>query len=168
MRVPPFYERPTVKRFFAGIIIGVIIGWVFFIYQYGQVYEGLVFRISEQKAEIEELEEDIELLRSEQNRLNEENEKKLTVQEIDIQFSNNNRLRLNQLTLLDIKQQALTELQYIKRRDIETVSNMNELLISNLENKVFRAGDKRYQLQVEQVHLFTTVRVIVKIIPSNS
>ncbi|KHF41059.1 sporulation membrane protein YtrI [Halalkalibacter okhensis] len=168
MRVPPFYERPTVKRFFAGIIIGIIIGWFFFIYQYGQVYEGLVFRISEQEAIINELEDDIDLLRSEQSRLNEENQQKLTVQEIDIQFSNDRKLRLNQLTLLDLKQQALNELQYIKRKDIETVSNMHELLVSNLENKVFRAGDKRYQLEVEHVFLYTTVRVIVRIVPSNS
>ncbi|MDT8859408.1 hypothetical protein N0O92_04115 [Alkalihalobacillus sp. MEB130] len=168
MRVPPYYERPSVKRFLAGMILGIIIGWFFFVYQYGQVYEGLVFRISEQEAIINGLEDDIELLRSEQSRLNEENEKKLTIQEIDILFSNDRRLRLNQLTLLDLKQQVLHELQDIKGRDIETVSRMSDLMISNLENKVFRTGDKRYQLSVEQVHLHTTLRIYVKIIPSNS
>ncbi|WP_332689815.1 sporulation membrane protein YtrI [Halalkalibacter lacteus] len=165
MRVPPIYERPTVKRFFAGMILGVLIGWVFFVYQYGQVYEGLVFRISEQEATIYDLRGDIEALLSEQDKLNEENQKKLTVQEIDIQFTNVRKLKLNQLTLLDLKQQALNELQDIKRKDIETVHNMRDLLISTIENKVFLVGDKRYQLEVEESHLFTTLHIYVKVIP---
>ncbi|MFC0473267.1 sporulation membrane protein YtrI [Halalkalibacter kiskunsagensis] len=167
MRVPPIYERPTVKRFFAGMILGIIIGWAFFVYQYGQVYEGLVFRISEQEALIADLEGDIDVLLSEQDKLNEENQKKLTVKEIDIQFTNSRTLRLNQLTLLDLKQQALNELQDIKRKDIETVASMRALMISTLENKVFRVGDKRYQLTVEGTSLYTTLEIHVKIVPSS-
>jgi hypothetical protein len=165
MRVPPYYNRPTVKRFFAGVIVGVLIGWSFFIYQYGQVYEGLVFRIYEQEAIIDDLKGDIEVLVSEQDKLNEENQKKLTVQQIDIQFTNARKLKLNQLTLLDLKQQALNELQDIKRKELETVHNMRELMISTLENKVFLVGDKRYQLDVEESHLYTTLHIYVKVIP---
>ncbi|ARK31708.1 sporulation membrane protein YtrI [Halalkalibacter krulwichiae] len=166
MRIPPLYERRTVQRFFAGIILGILIGWFFFIYQYGQVYEGLIFRLSEQEAVIDQLEKDIEQLLSEQRKLNEENQKKLTIQEIEIQYSNDRKLRLNQLTLLDLKQQALQELQYVKRKDIETVSNMKDLMISSLENKVFSVGERRYQLKVEEVYLYTTLTIHVKIVPS--
>lgn len=143
MRVPPLFERRTVQRFFAGIILGILLGWFFFIYQYGQVYEGLIFRLSEQEATIESLEKNIEILVSEQKKLNEENQKDLTVQDIQIHFLNDRRLRLNQLTLLDLKQQALNELQDVKRKDIETVHNMRQLMKSTLENKVFPVGEKK-------------------------
>ncbi len=53
VRIPPFYERTSWRRFFAGVIIGVLIGWFFFIYQYGQVYEGLMMRISKQETVID-------------------------------------------------------------------------------------------------------------------
>ncbi|GAE34124.1 sporulation membrane protein YtrI [Halalkalibacter akibai] len=167
MRVPPLFERRTVQRFFAGIILGILLGWFFFIYQYGQVYEGLIFRLSEQEATIESLEKNIEILVSEQKKLNEENQKDLTVQDIQIHFLNDRRLRLNQLTLLDLKQQALNELQDVKRKDIETVHNMRQLMKSTLENKVFPVGEKKYQLIVRETDLFTTLHIYVEIVPSS-
>lgn len=167
MRIPPYFHRSTVQRFFAGIVLGIFIGWFFFIYQYGQVYEGLVFRISEQEAMITELEKDIKILVSEQTKLNEENQKKLTLQEIDVKFNNDRKLKLNQLTLLDLKQQVLNELQDIKRKDLETIANMKELMISTIENKVFTVEDKRYQLNVTGIFLYTTLELYVEIIPSN-
>ncbi|WP_227936612.1 sporulation membrane protein YtrI [Alkalihalobacillus deserti] len=167
MRIPPFFQRRTVQRFFAGIILGVFIGWFFFIYQYGQVYEGLIVRISEQEATITDLEKNIKILVSEQTKLNKENQKKLTLQEIEIHFINNNKIRLNQLTLLDLKQQVLNELQYIKRKDLETIANMKELMISTIENKVFPVEDKRYQLDIKDIFLYTTLELHVEVIPSS-
>ncbi|MFC0557921.1 sporulation membrane protein YtrI [Halalkalibacter alkalisediminis] len=167
MRIPPFFGRPTVQRFFAGIILGIFIGWFFFIYQYGQVYEGLVVRISEQEATIRDLEREKKILVSEQTKLNEENQKKLTLQDIEIHFNNDRKLKLNQLTLLDLKQQALNELQDIKRKDLETIANMKELMISTIENKVYTVEDKRYQLNVTGTFLYTTLELYVEIIPSS-
>jgi predicted nuclease with TOPRIM domain len=166
MRVPPFFEKRTVQRFFAGIILGILIGWFFFIYQYGQVYEGLMFRLSEQEATIEELERNMKVLVSEQNKLNEENQKILTIQDIEIHFNNAQKLKLNQLTLLDLKQQVLNELHHIRRKDIETVHNMKELMKSTLENKVFLVGEKRYQVVVKETYLFTTLHMYLDIVPS--
>ncbi|MCM3759659.1 hypothetical protein M3212_02530 [Alkalihalobacillus oceani] len=163
MRVPPFIERPSWQRFFAGVIIGILIGWAFFIYQYGQVYEGLMLRISKQEALIHKQEERIEGLVSEQTKLNEENQKKLTIQQIEIVYVNDRRLRLNQLTLFELREQALNELQFIERKDIETVATMKDSIIKTLENKVFHVGEGRYQLDVKEVYLFTTLRLYVEI-----
>lgn len=165
MRIPPYYERLGWQRFFAGVIIGMLIGWFFFIYQYGQVYEGLMLRISKQETVITDQQTRIDRLVSEQTKLNEENQKKLTIQQIDITYLNDRKLRLNQLTLFELRQQALNELQFLERKDIETVANMKDLMVRTLENKVFHVGEARYQLDVKEVYLFTTLRIHVEIIP---
>lgn len=163
MRVPPLLERSGWQRFIAGIIIGVLIGWFFFIYQYGQVYESLKLRITEQEAVIEKQQFRIDELQSEQNKMNEENQKKLTIQQIEIIYTNDRKLRLNQLTLFELRQQALNELKFIEQKDIESVAKLKDLMISTLENKVFHIGDYRYQLDVKEVYLFTTLQIHVEI-----
>ncbi|MBP3949753.1 sporulation membrane protein YtrI [Bacillus suaedae] len=168
MRIPPFYERKTFQRFFAGCILGVLLGWTFFIYQYGQVYNELVLRLSEQQAIIENLEERIEELNSEQSKLNEENQKKLTIQEIEIEFNNDRRLRLNQLTLLELRKQVLEEIQHIERKDLESVANTKDLLISTLENKVFVIDQNRFQVKVDGIFLYTKTQIQLTIIPSST
>jgi hypothetical protein len=168
MRIPPYYKRPGWQRFFAGIIIGVLIGWVFFLYQYGLIYEGLMVKLSEQEVTIENQTKTIEELRSQQREDNEENIRKLTVQKIEIHFTNTQKLRLNQLTLFELQQQALEELSFLDQKNIASVSDTEGLMIRTLENKLFEAGDHRLQLEVERVHLYTTLKIYAKIIPPRS
>ncbi len=49
MRVPRFEQRPGWLRFFAGVIIGVLIGWGFFLHQNGQAYESLILKLTKQE-----------------------------------------------------------------------------------------------------------------------
>ncbi|BAB06890.1 hypothetical protein P4637_05245 [Halalkalibacterium halodurans] len=168
MRVPPYYRRPGWQRFFAGLIIGILIGWVFFLLQYGPIHDELILERSKQQAEVAQLKERIDDLVRKQNEQNEENQKKLTIQEIEISFTNARSLRLNQLTLYELHQQAIEELHFLEQRDIETVANMKDLMISTLENKVFSINDSRYQLDVEEVYLFTTLHIYAKIVPASS
>ncbi|NEU29887.1 hypothetical protein GN156_03735 [bacterium LRH843] len=164
MRIPPLIERTGWQRFFGGVIIGILIGWGFFIYQYGQVYEGLMYRLSRQEALITEQQKNIDQLRSNEIKLNEENQKKLTIQQIELSFVNDRKLRLSQLTLFELKQQAINEVQFVVRKDIETVANMKDLLIRTLENKVFEVGENQYKLNIKEIYLFTTLHLYVEVI----
>ncbi|OLO40262.1 hypothetical protein BTR23_07155 [Alkalihalophilus pseudofirmus] len=163
MRVPPYYKRPGWQRFFAGIIIGMIIGWVFFVYEFGTINETLVSEIKKQQITIDSLKQDIETLRSVEKKLNEENEKKLTIQELEMYFTNEKQVKLSELTLYELKQKGLNELRFLKGKDIATVSATEELMIRTIENTVFEIGDNRYKLKVEQVHLYTTLVLHMKI-----
>ncbi|ERN52529.1 MULTISPECIES: sporulation membrane protein YtrI [Alkalihalophilus] len=168
MRIPPYYKRPGWQRFFAGIVIGVLIGWVFFLYQYGLIYEELMVKLSEQEVTIQSQTRTIEELRSQQKEENEENARKLTVQKIEIHFTNTQRLRLNQLTLFELQQQALEELAFLERKNIASVSETEDLMIRTIENKLFEVGDHRFQLEIERLHLHTTLKIYAKIIPPRS
>ncbi|WP_017726597.1 sporulation membrane protein YtrI [Halalkalibacterium ligniniphilum] len=167
MRVPPYYRRPGWQRFFAGVIIGAICGWVFFLYNFGTIHEELVIRISKQQIELKNQRDTIEELRSEQQQKNEENQRRLTLQRIEVTFTNERKLRLNQLTLYELNQQAINELKFLEQKNIETVASMKDLMVSTIENKVFQINEHRYQLDVQEVYLFTTLQLYVEIIPSS-
>ncbi|MBU8905167.1 sporulation membrane protein YtrI [Desertibacillus haloalkaliphilus] len=163
MRIPPYYQHPGWQRFLAGVVIGMLIGWLFFLYHFGHVHEKLVIEIRKQQMTIENQKKDIETLRSDQRRLNEENQKKLTIQDIEIEFTNERKLRLNELTLYELRQKAIDELNFLKNKDIETVAETKDLMIRTIENKVFEIEDSRYQLNVEELYLFTTLEMHMKI-----
>ncbi|MFA9457154.1 sporulation membrane protein YtrI [Halalkalibacter sp. AB-rgal2] len=162
------YKRTTFQRFLAGFIIGVLCGWFFFLFQYGQLYNALMIQLSEQRSTIITLEARIAELNSEQTKLNEENQKKLTIQSIEVELSNARRLRLNQLTQLELRTQIIEELQHLEREDIETVASMKDLMIRALENKVFNVDDNEFQVDVQEIYLFTTLRIELAIIPASS
>ncbi|WP_216828920.1 sporulation membrane protein YtrI [Alkalihalobacterium elongatum] len=163
MRVPPYYKRPGWQRFFAGVMIGIIIGWVFFVYEFGTINETLVSEIKKQQITIDSLKKDIETLRSVEKKLNEENEKRLTIQELEMYFTNEKQVKLSELTLYELKQKGLNELRFLKGKDIATVASTNELMIRTIENTEFQIGDSRYKLKVEQVYLYTTLKLYMKI-----
>ncbi|MGO4888698.1 sporulation membrane protein YtrI [Anaerobacillus sp. MEB173] len=163
MRVPPYYQRPGWQRFFAGVVIGMLIGWLFFLYNFGTVHEKLINQIKMQQLEIDELNRDIEILLSDKEKLNKENQKKLTIQKIDVSFTNEKQLKLNELTLYELRKLAEDELSFLINNDIESASKTKEAMIRTIENKTFIIGDHHYQLKVEQLYLFTTLELYMKI-----
>lgn len=163
MRIPPHYKRPGWQRFFAGVFIGMLIGWTFFIHQFGHIHDDLIIKLRKQELTIQDQEDRIETLLSDQKKLNEENQKNLTIQEIDISFTNARKLKLNELTVYELRQHALNELKFLEGKNISTVAATRELMLKAVENKVFKVGDTRYRLKAEQIILYTTIEIQMKI-----
>ncbi|WP_240374620.1 sporulation membrane protein YtrI [Bacillus piscicola] len=164
MRIPPYYRRPGWQRFFAGLVIGSLIGWAFFLFQFGAVHEELVVQINKQRLQIEHQKEQIEVLRSEEKKRNEENEKKLTIQEVKISFTNEKKSRLNELALYELKQQAEEEVQFLKNKNIESVVEGKELIKKAIENKAYKINDNNWKLKIEEMYIYTNLELHIKII----
>ncbi|MFN7250665.1 MAG: sporulation membrane protein YtrI [Anaerobacillus sp.] len=163
MRIPPYYRQAGWQRFFSGIIIGMIIGWFFFIYQFGSIQEKLVTEIKMQQAIIKDQKRDIEVLRSDKDELNKENQKKLTVQEVKVYFKNDKELKLSELSLYELRSQIENELTPVKNKNIEAVANARELLYQTIQNKTYTVNEKRYHVIVKELHLYTTLEIFVEI-----
>lgn len=163
MRIPPYYKQASWQRFFAGVVIGMLIGWFFFIYLFGNAYDRLIIDYKKQEATIKEQEEKIQFLRSDQEEKNKENERKLTIQEIKVFFNNEKDLKLNELTLHELRSSIESELTAIRKQNIATVASSRHLLIQTLENKIFTVNDKKYQIIVKELYLFTTLELYVDI-----
>lgn len=164
MRIPPYYKQAGWQRFFAGVILGMLIGWLFFLYQFGAVHEKLVVEIKKQQSVIKKHETNIEILQSDQKERNEENKKKLTVQDVKVYFKNEQAVKLNELTLHELRSAIENEIKSIKNTNIENVANSKDLLIQTIENKLFIINDKKLQVTVKELYLFTTLELYVEIL----
>lgn len=80
-----------------------------------------------------------------------------------VSFINDRKLKLNELTIYELKQQAQNELSFLEGKDIATVAETRDLMIKTIENKVFSIGETNYRLKTEQIYLFTTIELVMKI-----
>ena len=165
MRLPQYYRRPNWQRFFAGLAIGTLIGWFFFLYQFGSIHQLLTTEIKKKQLTIEEQKETIDILRSNEKKLNEENEQKLTIQQMEVTFLNAKKHHVNELALYELKQQLLKEIKYLEGKNIATIAATKEMLIRTIENKVFTIDERRFQLKTKQLYLYTTLEIYIEIMP---
>lgn len=163
MRIPPRYHDKSWQRFFAGFFLGLIIGWVFFLYHFGNVHEKLVMEIHKQKITIESQEETIGNLKENQDEHSEELKKQITVQDIVVTFFNEKDVKLSELTLHELRSSVENDLDAIRTKNIEEVANSEELLIKAVENRRYVIGDKRYRLTVNRLVIYTTLKLNLQI-----
>ncbi|MFA8437833.1 sporulation membrane protein YtrI [Pueribacillus sp. YX66] len=164
MRIPFFYRIKTLQHFFAGLAFGTIIGWFLFLLFFGIMHERQIDTITEQRAEIKELNEKIELFQKDIEEINEQSEKQLLIKEIKLEFLNHEKLKLNEMEIFELEKMAQHYLnQLLLNKHVDTVSKNKELLISTLENKQFTFEKKQYSFKVRQLYLYTTVEFFVDI-----
>ncbi|MCA1032332.1 hypothetical protein LCL95_14960 [Bacillus timonensis] len=163
MRIPPYYQKPSWQRFFAGVSVGALISWFVFLFLFGKLQEEQVKSLSTQKKQIEQLTFEKNVLIEEYEKLNEENKTKLRIQEFKIEFMNYKKYNLGGLILHTLKDEVIKDLNHLITKDIETVSKNKELLRKAIENKVYEIDDKTYKLQVYAIYFDTTLEVTLKI-----
>ncbi len=163
MRIPPLYRRKGYQRFFAGIIIGIIIGWSFFMLSYGELQDDYIKLIREKDNQIGKLKNTIDHYQDEDIQKNKEIEKKLRIQEIDITFLNQEKIKLVGLSKIELEKSIHFQLHDLLTKDIESVSKHTNLIVKALENKTFIIENEKFQVKVYQMHLYTTLRLYLNV-----
>ncbi|MBY6035202.1 hypothetical protein KUV80_00960 [Fictibacillus nanhaiensis] len=169
MRIPPLYQRKGYQRFFAGMAIGFIIGWVFFLIQGGLAHERLIHKIKEQNSIIIDYKKKNEILTSDDKRANEELAKKFKLHEINVRFSNEGSQKLSNLTKMHLKQAVEDDLEHLIGEDTETIAKSNTLLFQAIENKPYRIDDDEqvYRITIDHLYLYTGVlRIYISATPN--
>jgi len=169
MRIPTIKKMKQWQLFFSGITLGTVAGWFLFLLFFGIMQERHLDIITEQQTEIKELQDQIEIFQKDIEEINEQTEKQLLIKKIEVHLINKEEMKLHEMEAFELESMAIQYLnQLLLHKQIETVSKNKELLISTLENKQFKIEKQRYQLQVKQLYMYTTVEffVHVKRIPS--
>ncbi|GGB48367.1 sporulation membrane protein YtrI [Fictibacillus barbaricus] len=159
MRIPPLYQRKGYQRFFAGIAIGFIIGWAFFLIQGGLAHERLIHRIDDQKLIITDLEKKNEILTSDDEKANKELAKKFKLHEINVRFSEINSKKLSNLTRVHLIKAVEDDLEHLMGEDTETIAKSNTLLFQAIENKPYRIDDdeQAYRVNIDHLYLYNGI-----------
>ncbi|WP_377888188.1 sporulation membrane protein YtrI [Alkalihalobacillus sp. R86527] len=164
MRVPQVYSRKGWQKFLAGLSVGVIFGWLFFLMLFGIMYEKQITTIKEQKIKISDLKtQNRTLLDDQENYDNEDIEKTLLIKGIVVTFDKEQDLSLNSLTKHELKKAVQDELNDLLNKDLGSVAHTRSFIIKSLENKTLMINDIEYGFEVKQMIVYTTVEVVLSI-----
>ncbi|KAA0549128.1 sporulation protein [Bacillus sp. BGMRC 2118] len=156
MRIPPYYEKGSWQRFFAGCVFGAIFSWIAFAYMFGVYQDTQIKHISKQAQEIKNLREDITIWQEDYKKLNEENQKGLTLQEVKVNLLNAERYKFDGLRELTLESEARKDISHLIAKEISTIYESRELIRKTIENKTFTIDEKDYQLEVRGIYLLYT------------
>jgi len=162
MRIPPYYQKPSWQRFFAGMVVGALISWGFFLYSYGVLQEKNIEIITKQKNTINELNKEIKIWKEDIQELNDENEQLLKVQSIKVIIQNKERYD-DKFLEYSIQKQIEEDLSNLKAKDIQSVINTRHLITRAIENRNFKVEDQIYKAEVSQLVITTTIIIEVVI-----
>ena len=163
MRIPPFYRIPSWQRFLGGMALGGVISWVLFLYMFGTIQERQATIIDEQKGKIEDLTNGLEYWKGEFQKVNQELEKDLTIEEIEVKLISNKKLDLSLLQEKKIVSLLEEDLNVLKAKKLETVYESKDLLKKSIETMVFQIDNKKYKLHLDEIFLYTTLYIEVTI-----
>jgi hypothetical protein len=167
MRIPPYYEKPSWQRFFAGAFCGALISWGIFLGMYGILQEKQLHTIKEQKILIRNLSDRINVLIDDVERLNEKNKEHLKIQDFKINIINYERYKLDSLTRHSLVDEVRKDLNHLIAKDIKSVAENKELLRKAIENKVYEFDEKKYKLTINSIYFDTTLEISLKIVMLN-
>ncbi|OEH91849.1 sporulation membrane protein YtrI [Bacillus solimangrovi] len=163
MRVPPYYRDPKWQRFFAGTFIGMVVSWGVFLFIFGQMQDEQILTLSEQRNKITQLNQEIQMWKEDVEHLNNENKKKLIVEDIVIELTNAKELKLDLLTVQLLKDAIQGELQPLLKQNIATIVENKNFLFKTIENKIYDFDQSQYTVKVKYLFLSTTLEVHVEV-----
>ncbi|MEH6949466.1 sporulation membrane protein YtrI [Bacillus sp. JJ634] len=163
MRIPPYHRNPTWQRFLAGVALGSLISWVLFFYLFGIQQERQIVKIQEQEETILNLNQKISIWEEEYHKLNEQTEKGLTIQDVQVKIINGSYYKLDSLSIAETEEAIRDDLASLIAKDVKTIYNGRILLKKSIENKIIDINKKKYRLEVTELIFYTDMYIEVKL-----
>lgn len=158
MHIPPYHKKKTWQRFFAGSLVGGIIAYIIFIFMYGTMYENQLKENLELTSQVNDLKNQNEALLKDTENL----KTPVTVSVIDITIENAEEISLDSLAVPKLEELVKDEISHITGQSVSIVDEIDQLLISAIENKEYTIDDLRYQFTVRKLTISETVKVFLE------
>ncbi|MFC7061541.1 sporulation membrane protein YtrI [Halobacillus seohaensis] len=163
MYIPPQLRKKEWRRFYAGCILGVITGYVLFVFINDQFHERLQEENIQLSTQLNELEAKYDGLLNAEKEDDDEESQALTIQEIVPSFSNAKELHIDKLTQHQLSSMVKDQLQTITGENIEEIASQSDLIIKIIENKSFIVEDFNYKLTIERLIISNQVILLLSI-----
>lgn len=157
-----YLRRPGWQRFIAGFILGSIVGWIFFVTLNGFAQERQIDVINKQRSKIESLEKDKGIWQEDVKEENEELQKKLAVQEIQIDFTDPSKSEIAETQRSKLEEKIRGQLSSILTQNIESVAD-NRDLIYLIENKTYEIDKEAFNVKIQSLVIYSTVEIVLKV-----
>lgn len=120
-------------------------------------------KIAEQREIIEKQEAKLHVLLEDQEKLNTENKRLLTIQEIKIKLINREKYDLDNLTLENMTTSIHNDLQHLLTKNIQSIAKNKDLLKKVIENKTYKHYDRLYRFKVDTISFDTVLEISITI-----
>ncbi|CDO01641.1 Sporulation membrane protein YtrI [Oceanobacillus picturae] len=158
MHIPPYHKKKTWQRFFAGSLVGGIIAYIIFIFMHGTMYENQLKENLELTSQVNDLKNQNEALLKDTENL----KTPVTVSAIDITIENAEEISLDSLVVPKLEELVKDEISHITGQSVSIVDEIDQLLISAIENKEYTIDDIHYQFTVRKLTISETVKVFLE------
>ncbi|MEA3320885.1 MAG: hypothetical protein U9Q88_12830 [Bacillota bacterium] len=163
MRVPPYNRDPGWQRFFSGVVLGAIIGWLIFMLMYGVTLEKNIGDLIKYKEEVRSYKNRIHILTEDNDKLKEEKDQ-LKIEDFKISIINHEKYMLNSFSRSSIIARITEDLNDQVSRDVASIKDNRQLLIKVIENKSYTLDDKQYYFEVDFLYIDTTIEMDLLIV----
>lgn len=163
MRIPEYYKKPGWQRFFAGMMCGAIVSWLFFLFTYGTFQEEQVTLIEKQREHARDLKNQISIYQKDLHKLNEDNKQRLLIQSVDVKLINGEKYRIAQPDKMKFEEQVKDNISEVITKDIESVYKTKELSKRTIENKIYTINEKEFKAEVKELTIYTRLSVEIHI-----
>ncbi|MFD0051052.1 sporulation membrane protein YtrI [Actinomycetes bacterium NPDC127524] len=163
MRIPPLYRRPAWQRFFAGAVIGGVTSWLIFLYMFGVQQEKQITTLKAQQKTIHELKIKNAVWEHDLNKLNDETEQGLSIQDVKVTITNGETYGLDKLSVAEAEDALIEDLKSLIAKNVDTVFKGKMLLKKSIENKILEINKKRYALEVSEILFYSNMYIEIKL-----
>ncbi|MDQ0174544.1 sporulation membrane protein YtrI [Bacillus chungangensis] len=164
MRVPLLSRYRYLQLLLAGIVLGVCMSWLLFLFMFGTIQEKQTRTIEEQQNKIAEMKKTLSIWQEDYKELNKKNQEILTVQKLHIKIVHNKKYQIHETQSIFEAQEAIKEdLHMLLAKDLASIYKNRELIKKIIENKTLRINDRRYRLQIKEMYFYTTITAILEL-----
>ncbi|MGP4041599.1 sporulation membrane protein YtrI [Gracilibacillus sp. D59] len=165
MHIPPYHKRPSWQRFLAGVAIGTIIGYIIFIYMFGELQEKWIEENLALRGDLQDLKLDYENLRKNHEALDQQTKKGLQVTEINIEFLNLEELNIesDRIMIRQLEEAIRKEAAHAVGKSVDDIVGSIDLLLGTIENKTINIDDFRFQAEVKRIIISETLYLSIKL-----
>lgn len=149
MHIPPYHHKRSWQVFLIGFFFGSLTAYLIFMFMYGKLYGDTLTNLTELEEEVQDLTRQNEILLEDKEQL--QLEQKLTIQSIDVFFTNQKQFRFDRLTRYQLTSQIKEELSHIIGKDVKSIAENNEFIINIIEKTNFTIDDLSYQFTVKKL-----------------
>jgi len=157
MHIPPYHKKRSWQIFFLGTFAGVVITYAVIMFMYGKMYENLLIEQSELQTKLNEVKAQNEALLEDKEKLQEKSN--FIINSIEITFLNDKQLKLDRLSTHQFENMVKQELHYIIGKEVKSISDNDNLLISVIENKTYTLEDKSYHIEIKRISISEKVKI---------
>ena len=130
---------------------------------YGIQQDKQILTIQSQKEQIDDLNKKIAIWEEDYQKLNEQNEEVLRIQEIVVKIKNGKNYNLDKLSVAEAEDVIRDDLASLIAKDLKTIYDGKVLLKKSIENKFIEINKKQYRLEVVEIMFYTKLYIEVKL-----